>query len=392
MVPALTAGQPIWMNVPRSVYVHIPFCTQRCGYCNFSLITGREDLVPAFLDALSIELQQQTAEWDRPLEIETLFLGGGTPSYLNPDQREQLLQMLQRHFVFGDSADHEFSIEANPNDLAPCSIQHWVELGVNRFSLGVQSFDERKLNQLERTHQAVDVQRAAGCIKAQGAELSLDLIFAAPGETVEVWQNDLRQALECGPDHVSTYQLTFEKGTQFWNRLQKGKLEEVPDELAAEMYRSAIDSLVAGGFQHYEVSNFARPQCASRHNCVYWSGQPYLAFGPAAARYVGGQRLVNHGSTTTYIRRLLQGNDVTAQQEPCDPELRAREYFVFGMRMLRGVGIRKFEQETGFQLETLFAAPLKRDQARGLISVQGDRIQLTHSGLLVSDSMWPDYL
>lgn len=383
---------PIWMNVPRSVYVHIPFCTQRCGYCNFALITGRDDLVPAFLQALAVELEQQTARWQQPLPIETLFLGGGTPSYLNPEQREQLLEILKRYFVFPSVSGFEFSIEANPNDLDPCSIQHWVDLGVSRFSLGVQSFDDQKLKQLERTHQAIDVQRASACIKEQGAELSLDLIFAAPHETGPVWKSDLRQALDCHPDHVSTYQLTFEKGTQFWNRLQKGKLEEVSDDRAARMYQDAMDCLIAAGFEHYEVSNFARPQRASRHNCVYWSGKPYFAFGPAAARYLEGQRSVNHGSTTTYIRRLLQGGDATAQQEDYDPELRAREYFVFGMRMRRGIGIQQFARETGFQWESLFAAPLERDQNRGLVSIHEDRIQLTPSGLLVSDSLWPDYL
>lgn len=381
---------PIWLEVPRSAYVHVPFCTQRCGYCNFALITGREDLVGSYLEALQCELEKQTEPWPERLPLETLFLGGGTPTYLQARQRQELVDTLHRYFDL--SGLHEFSVESNPNDLTTESVADWRRLGATRFSLGVQSFQEHKLQTLERTHRAEDVFAASQAVHDSGAELSLDLIFAAPGESESDWKNDLQQAIDCRPDHISTYQLTFEKGTQFWNRLQHGVLQEVEDGEALERYQMAIQFLTANGFQHYEVSNFAKPGRESRHNCVYWSGRPYLAFGPAAARYIAGQRLVNHASTTTYLRRALQTGDATVEVEPYDPELRAREYFVFGMRMLRGVSPEAFQRDTGRQLLPLCGDQISEDVRHGWMVWDDSTLKLTEAGLAVSDGLWPKYL
>lgn len=388
----------IWMQTPRSVYVHIPFCTQRCGYCNFALVTGRDDLVDRFLDALEVELKRQTADFETPLPVQTLFLGGGTPTYLSLDQIDRLMEMLLKHFrLQTDLADFEFSVEANPNDLQGELVQHFVSHAANRFSLGAQSFQESKLTILERSHRAQHIRSAAELIKAAGAELSLDLIFAAPGETLSQWQQDLQAAIDCQPDHVSTYQLTFEKGTQFWNRLQKGKLHETDEDLSLEMYQTAIEMLTAAGLRHYEVSNFGRPEKHSRHNCVYWSGRPYFAFGPAAARYVNGQRIVNHGSTTTYIRRLLNDEDPAHDIEALDPELRARECFVFGMRMLQGVNQTDFQRKTGYNILELCGEQIQQDIRQGFIESHEYKsgemtYRLSPQGLYLSDGLWPKYL
>lgn len=384
---------PVWRRTPRAVYVHVPFCAQRCGYCNFALIANRGDLVDAYLEALAVELERRMASYPHPLPIETLFLGGGTPTFLSLPQVDRLIGMLRQWFVWNpNAADWEWTVECNPNDLHAQTVEHWAQHGVNRFSLGAQSFHANKLAQLERTHQGADVRRAAQRVLEQGARLSLDLIFGVGNESLADWEADLQAAVECQPQHLSTYQLTYEKGTQFWNRLQRGQLQEPEQDHALELYLHTRRYLSAAGYQHYEVSNFAQPGSQSRHNRVYWTGRPYLAFGPGAASYLGGQRLVNHASTTTYIKRLLDGELAITDIDSDGDRMRAREYFVFGMRLLEGLDPTVFARETGFELEDLVGSTLARDVAAGFFVRRDGRWQLTETGLAVSDGLWPDYL
>jgi oxygen-independent coproporphyrinogen-3 oxidase len=306
---------------------------------------------------------------------------------------ERLVGMIRQYFVWdATDPDWEWTVEANPNDLSPATIHQWCRQGVTRFSLGAQSFRPAKLRLLERTHGADDIRAACQSILNAPARLSLDLIFAVPNETVGDWQSDLRAAIDCQAQHISTYQLTYEKGTQFWNRLQRGNLTEAEQDLALSMYQTACETLRSSGFEHYEVSNFAQPGQRSRHNCVYWTGRPYFAFGPGAASYLEGVRRVNHRSTTTYIKRLQQGQSPVAEEDRDGPEMRAREYFVFGMRMRDGIHSQTFAAETGFDVGHLFGKLLERDSAHGWLGEQNGRWRLSDAGLYVSDSLWPDYL
>jgi len=412
---------PVWLQTPRSVYVHIPFCTQRCGYCNFALITGRDDLVDRYLDAIEIELKSQTAAFAQPIPIDTLFLGGGTPTYLSLPQIDRLFALLQKHFQFCDADNHrpfEATAEANPNDLSRQKVEHFAQHRINRFSVGAQSFQAKKLKCLERSHSASDIQDAAEVIHRAGAALSLDLIFAAPDESLVDWESDLSLAIACHPNHLSTYQLTFEKGTQFWNRLKKGRLTETEDDLALSMYQTAIQILTGQGFLHYEISNFALPNRQCHHNEAYWTGRSYFSFGPGAARYVAGDRIVNHSSTTTYIKKILNqqtdpnttgslgnspmpalsnknavGSEVAASEiERYDVRVRATEYFIFGMRRLCGISSETFYHETGLGLRELFAPQIAKHVRLGNLNWNGERLHLTPNGLYISDSIWPDFL
>jgi oxygen-independent coproporphyrinogen-3 oxidase len=318
-------------NSPRSAYIHVPFCAHRCGYCNFTLVAGRDDLIDRYLQAIQIELS-----WlQRPYEVDTLFFGGGTPSYLPHRQLERLLDMTLAVFPLASGA--EFSVEANPADLDAEKVRLLAGHGVTRISLGAQSLDADKLKTLERDHAPCDVHRAVELARAAKTSVSCDLIFGVPGESAAVWQADLDGILHLGVDHVSTYGLTFEKGTSFWTRLNAGRLVRVDEELERSMYAQAIDSLSAAGFEHYEVSNFARPGHRCRHNEAYWLGQNYFAAGPGAARYVAGRRETNHKSTTTYLARVLSGQSPVAESEQLSPADRARELLVFALRRLEGV-------------------------------------------------------
>ncbi len=264
--------------------------------------------------------------------------------------------------------------------------------GVNRLSLGGQSFDPAKLAGLERDHTPEVLRAAARAARRRFASLSLDLIFAAPGETLDGWQADLAAALALDIDHVSTYGLTFERGTAFWSRLLTGDLGRLDEDLERAMYEAAIDTLTAAGFEHYEVSNFARAGHRCRHNEAYWSGAGYHAVGPGAARYVSGRREMNHRSTTTWLKRVLAGQSPVAERETLEPADRAREMLVFGLRRMAGVERAWFAAASGFDLDALAGEPLGRMVAQGLLSDDGRQIRLTRTGLLVSDAIWSHLL
>ncbi len=231
--------------------------------------------------------------------------------------------------------------------------------GVNRLSLGVQSFSPSKLQSLDRQHTIEDVTRAIALARPAFPLLSLDLIFAAPGESPDTWQYDLDMAMASHVDHLSTYGLTIEQGTLFWNRRQKGLFSEIDDRTQRSMYEAAIDSLTLAGWEHYEVSNFAGPGCRCRHNETYWLGEAYYAAGPGAARYIDHRRESNHRSTTTYIRRVLNGQSPVAETEFVGPEDQAREKLIFGLRRLEGIDLSAFEATTGYGVAALAGGCLR---------------------------------
>ncbi|HEX2473558.1 MAG TPA: coproporphyrinogen-III oxidase family protein, partial [Lacipirellulaceae bacterium] len=238
------------MPAPRAAYVHVPFCRHRCGYCNFTLVAGRDDLIERYLHAVELEVNQQGSL--RSNELDTLYFGGGTPTHLSPDELQRLAAIvLPRHpLVIG----YEWTVEANPSDVNERMIRTLAELGATRLSIGAQSFRPEKLRLLERDHSATEITNATRFAKSAGLQVSVDLIFATPGETLQEWRDDLKEALALEPDHVSAYGLTFERGTAFWTRRRRGRLNELDEELQREMYALTIDTLTAASFEHYEVS------------------------------------------------------------------------------------------------------------------------------------------
>jgi oxygen-independent coproporphyrinogen-3 oxidase len=350
------------------------------------VLAGRDDLADAYLDAAEREMSQL----GQPAEVETLFIGGGTPTHLAPSQLRRLLTAVRRWFP--PMANWEWSIEANPIDMTPEKADLLAEWGVNRISLGAQSFNASKLAILERDHRAEEVRRAVQICRPRFASVSLDLIFGAPGESLDAWKEDLRAALELAPDHLSSYGLTYERGTTFWGRRLRGELSPVEEEIERAMYETAIEMLTSAGFEHYEVSNFARPGRRCRHNEVYWSGGRYYAIGPGAARYVGNVRSSNHRSTFTYLRRMLAGESPVAESETLSPEMQAREKLVLGLRTMDGVSLAAFERDTGHSAHALAGEAIARFVNAGLLQIDDGRLRLTREGLLVSDSLWPDFL
>ena len=373
-------------GLPRSVYLHVPFCRHRCGYCDFTLVAGRDDLIDQYLEALERELRRLT----QPLEIDTLYLGGGTPSHLGGERLERLFAVLRQTLHPVEHA--EITLEANPLDVNEPFVAAARRCGVTRVSLGSQSLDVATLRVLDRDHMPDDVRRASGMLAEAGMSRSLDLMTAAPGQTVTDVERDLEAIVSLEPEHVSVYCLTWEQGTAFETQRRKGLLEPVTDLAERAMFEAAIDRLGDAGFEHYEVSNFARPGHRCRHNEAYWDLRPWEAFGPGAARFDGRTRVTNHRSTTTWIKRVLGGHDPTGDRDAMSAEEAARERLVVGLRRRAGITVADFETVSGFTPRQLAAKSIDRWIADGLAVEEDGRLWLTRDGLLVSDSLWADVL
>lgn len=374
------------LETPRAAYVHVPFCRHHCGYCNFTVIASRDDLIDRYLQALAIELTSLAG----PREVESLYLGGGTPSHLNPAQLRELLGRLREWFV--PAGSFEYTLEANPIDMTPDRLDVMREFGVNRISLGIQSFQPDKLAALERDHRGPEIVRALRNAREHIGNVSIDLIFGTPGETEECWLRDLETLLAHRPQHVSIYGLTIERGSRFFGRVRKKLFERLDDETERAMYLTAIDTLTGAGYEHYEVSNFALPGFRSRHNEAYWTGRTYEAFGPGASRFVAGRRETNHRSVVTYLRRVMSGESPVAEAEQLDPEDAARERLVFALRRIEGIDKEEFRAETGFRVNELGGPALERFAAWGLLEDTPRNLRLTRDGLVVSDAIWPEFL
>jgi len=342
------------------------------------------------MEAYLLALEQELSWLENTFQVDTLYLGGGTPSHLPPVLLEQLFQIVLQRFTLADR--FEFTMEANPADITPDLVEVMKTYQVNRVSLGVQSFSDRKLAVLERNHNAAVIEQAVDWLQATIPSISLDLIFAVPDESLEEWDADLRHAMALSPEHISTYGLTFEPGTAFERRRQNEEFQLISEENDRKMYKMAIEQLAAHGMEHYEISSFAIPGKRSRHNETYWSGRSYFGAGPGAARYVNGRRETNHRSTVGYLRRVKAGQSPVVEQEQLEPSDRARELLVFGLRRLAGVDCDQFAKQTGFSVEELAGPAIQRLVGLKLLEVAGKQLRLSREGLFVSDSIWPELL
>jgi oxygen-independent coproporphyrinogen-3 oxidase len=373
-------------DLPRHAYVHVPFCRHRCGYCDFTLVAGRDDLIDRYFAALAIELERVR----EPLELDTVYLGGGTPSHLGPVGLRRLFDLLA--MKLGIAAGAEVTVEANPLDVTAEFVTVCRELGVTRVSLGGQSLDAATLKALDRDHGPADVRAAVGRLLDAGLVVNLDLMTAVPGQTLDRVEAELTGAAALGIQHVSVYCLTWEQGTAFESARRRGDLMPADESLERAMFERAIDGLEAAGFEHYEVSNFARPGFRCRHNEAYWDCRPWEAFGPGAARFDGRTRTTNHRSTVTWINKMLAGEDATGDVDAMTPEQAARERIVVGLRRRDGVDRVAFRAASGFDLDALAGDTINRWADRGLATDDGRHVRLTRAGLLVSDALWADVL
>lgn len=384
-MPTAPDTPPPWVW-PRAAYVHVPFCAHHCGYCDFAVAVGQDERIDDYLRALEAELTRL----ETPQPVETLFFGGGTPTYLNHRQLEKLLRLVRTWLPL--QPGHEFSVEANPSNLDEVKVALLAEHGVNRVSLGAQSFQPELLRVLERDHQPDDVPRAIERVRRLIANVSLDLIFGVPGQSLAQWRDDLERALALEPTHVATYGLTYEKGTRLWKQQRQGQVQALAEESELELYTVALDRLAAAGFEHYEISNHARPGWRCRHNQVYWANHAYFGFGVGAARYVGGVRQLNTRDLRTYIKRALAGQPTHFQSEELPPRDRALETAAVQLRRADGIDRAGFQAQTGFGLDALVGTAVRRLTELGLVADDGRRVALTRQGKCVADAVVQEVL
>ena len=339
-----------------------------------------------YLQALEIEL----SSLGEPREIDTLFLGGGTPTYLTAEQLSRLFSLLRKWFRLAPG--YEWSIEANPTGLTDDKLQVMRSAGVNRVSLGVQTFDADLLKLLERDHDGEIATDAVRRLLDNFENVSIDLIFGIPGQTQLHWIDTIERATSLGVQHISTYGLTFEAGTTFWSRRSKGQLRQITDDLERAMYEAVMDRLPAAGFPQYEISNFAQPGYECRHNQVYWKADSFFGFGPGAAAFVNGVRRTNHRSVTTWVRRTLAGENAVGESEQLDHVGAAREAVMVGFRKVEGISQAAFRERYGVDLDSLAGEAFGTMLSDGLLERAGDRVRLTREGRCMADRVIVEFM
>lgn len=370
---------------PTAAYLHIPFCAHHCGYCDFAVTAGRDELIDDYLDALELELNRLA----EPHAVRTIFIGGGTPTYLNLRQIARLLAAVNHWFP---GPDREFSIESTPDSLDADKIACMKDQGVTRISVGIQSFRPDSLAVLDRRHRAEQIPLATTLVRDAGLELSLDLIFGAPGSTLEGWKSDLLRAIDLLPDHVSTYGLTYETGTPLWKHRKAGRVIPLTDDTEAAMYDAAMTILPEHGYEQYEVSNFAKQGKRCRHNETYWANGAHFGIGVGAAAYVQGVRTLNCRNTVDYITRLREGRSPVFQREQLVGIDLAAETVTTQLRRVEGIEWSAFHEQTGFDLKHGVGGKIADLTGHGLLTTDDRGVRLTRRGFPLTDAIIVDLL
>ncbi|MDO4510470.1 MAG: radical SAM family heme chaperone HemW [Bacteroidales bacterium] len=371
------------------IYLHIPFCESKCIYCDFYSMAGNRHLVDQYLDALLAEAAQRKQEIAGEV-VRTVYVGGGTPSLLSEAQLARLVAGLRE--IFDLSAVEEFTIEVNPDDVTPSYMRAARALGINRVSMGVQSFSDADLALINRRHSAAQAIEAISVMKEAGIEnISIDLIYGIPGQTIDTWQQNVDQALSLGVHHISAYTLMYEEGTRLWVMRKMGKIKEVSDDEVAAMYGTLVSSLKQHGFLHYEISNFALPGYHSRHNSSYWDLTPYLGLGVAAHSYDGAVRRYNPSHLVKYIQCMEDGGTF-AEEEHLTENERYDEYVMLRLRTSEGIDAEALRNRFGDLHHRFFLRKAEKLVANGMLSHQQNRYFIAENNTLISDSITCDLL
>jgi len=368
------------------IYLHIPFCEHKCGYCDFYSITNRQQQ-PEFVRALLIETEKTLQVFSIDQTFDTIYFGGGTPSLLEIEQLETILEFLRQHFNLAQ--DCEITLEMNPGTTEREKLPLFKELGINRLSIGIQSFNDQELRFLERIHstrQAIEAFEAAR--KAGFDNIGLDLIYALPNQTLTTWKHSLQKAVALNPEHISAYNLSYEPNTPFFRRLQKRQIMPAAEENELEFFNFTHQFLTENGYLHYEVSNFTRDEAfVSRHNYKYWLHVPYLGFGPSAHSYWNGQRWGNKPSLSHYLQQLNNGQLPQDFSETLDKQTKEFEHIFLRLRTYEGLDLAAFENTFGRSFLQSYRKIVNELIDSGLAQLTGKRFCLTQQGMALCDEI-----
>jgi oxygen-independent coproporphyrinogen-3 oxidase len=393
---------------PISLYLHIPFCRHRCGYCDFNTYAGQDDLIPAYTDALIREVQLLAQAAGQRLPAHTIFFGGGTPSLLPLAAMQSILAALGENFAL--TADAEITLEANPGTVSLDYLRGLHGAGFNRISLGVQSANAHDLLVLERQHDFADVINAVKWARQAGFDnINLDWIFGLPEQTLLGWAHNLELATQLAPEHLSLYALSIEHGTPFKEMDNRGLLALPGSDLAADMYELAAERLGTAGYVQYEISNWAKPGAngkprACRHNLQYWRNLPYAGLGAGAHGFLGGVRTANVLSPASYIKRMRDASaaptaaklpitPATVSAEPVDAQREMGETMMMGLRLVNeGVSLSGFAARFGASLDQVYGRVIANLQQRGLLETAAGALRLTQQGRLLGNQVFMEFV
>lgn len=381
------------------LYLHIPFCASRCIYCGFYSTTNLS-LRQKYVDALCQELRLRRdylSDIETKLSedihlIRTIYIGGGTPSQLTPAQLQQIFEVIGSIYFNGNlstmRSQCEVTLECNPDDMSPSFVDFIEQSPVNRISMGVQTFSNAQLNFLHRRHRAEDVATAVSQLREIGVDnISIDLMFGFPNQSLAAWERDILQALDLGVEHISAYSLMYEEGTPLNQLLKSNKIHEIDDELSLQMYQTLVRHLKAAGYEHYEISNFAKPGKQSRHNSSYWHAIPYLGIGAAAHSYNIESRQWNVSDLKTYITAIQQGK-IPAEKEWLDADTRYNDLVTTALRTSQGIRLSALTPH----YRSFLLQQAKRFIDRHLMEIENDYIRLTTEGIYISDAIMTDLI
>lgn len=371
------------------LYVHVPFCSSRCSYCDFATGIYQTALAEKYVDALIREIRNSIYAGQG---VNTIYFGGGTPSLLSSTQLDRILSALHEHFVIDERA--EITLEINPGSVTAERLREFRRLGINRASFGAQTFDNAELSKLGRSHTAADTLQTFSELRcARFENVSFDLIAGLPGQALERWERNVGQALDLRPEHLSFYLLEVHSGTPLADHIRRG-IQPVPDDdLASVMYQSMLDQAVGAGYEHYEISNLCLPGFHSRHNVKYWTAEPYYGFGCSAHSYDGQtRRWSNQRDVLKYVEMVENGESpMVAEQQLSQDDVRAEALFL-GMRLMRGVNVHRYRESFGVDLHDQHGADLDRFCKAGLLEFDGDLIRLTRTGALLSNEVFAAFV
>ncbi|QQS99898.1 oxygen-independent coproporphyrinogen III oxidase [Peribacillus psychrosaccharolyticus] len=375
----------------QSAYIHIPFCEHICHYCDFNKVFLQGQPVDEYLKMMKKEMQLQVKTYPSAPELETIFVGGGTPTSLNETQLQYLCDSISETFTL--KKDGEYTFEANPGELSREKLEILYQSGVNRLSFGVQSFTDDLLKRIGRTHRAADVYETIEKAQSVGfTNISIDLIYGLPGQTMEDFTDTLDKALALDLPHYSSYSLIVEPKTVFYNLMQKGKLHLPPQDTEANMYEKLMETMEKHNLHQYEISNFARTGFESRHNLTYWNNEEYYGIGAGAHGYTGGKRIANHGPVKKYMNPL-QADELPVLETHVVPlNEKMEEEMFLGLRKTAGVSMQHFKDKFFVEMTEVFAKPIEEQTRHGLLVQENDFIRLTEKGKLLGNEVFQAFL
>ena len=370
------------------IYIHIPFCKRRCIYCDF-FSTTRSEQKAAYIHALCQELDLRK-DYLESEDIETIYLGGGTPSQLTERELKEIFASI--YHLYKVKGNAEITFEANPDDLTPEYLTILSQLPINRISMGIQTFQEKTLTQLHRRHTSCQaIEAFHRCREVGFQNISIDLMYGLPGETLQMWKEDLQQAIDLHPEHISAYHLIYEESTELWKMKEQHQVEEADEDLSVSLFSTLIETLTQAGYQHYEISNFCLPGLHSRHNSSYWTGKKYLGCGPSAHSFNGTSRQWNVASLDKYLEGIASGRPYYEIEE-LDIYTRYNDYVITSIRTCWGMSLSRLRTEYGEKLYNYCLRMAKPHLNEGVVEICGDILKLTQKGIFISDGIMSDLL